>query len=102
MQGTLEEVTLRHDNSGLGGPWHVQMVEVANNATGVVTCFPCGEWIERSGGKPAEKVLKAGAPRKDSRCKYRVRPPPCTFSRPPFPFDSEFADVGARSAKEHR
>ena len=46
--GDVENVVLRHDNSGVGPGWYVEWVEVRCVGGEGVRHFPCGRWLDAS------------------------------------------------------
>ncbi|MEW5309958.1 MAG: hypothetical protein WDW38_001797 [Sanguina aurantia] len=48
--GALSSIKIGHDNSGLGSGWHLDHVEVVDEATGVDYFFPCGMWLDKKEG----------------------------------------------------
>lgn len=66
----LAKIRIGHDNSGQGGSWHLDFVEITNRDTGQRYHFPCRRWfskehedglIERDifPGQPAPPLQKA-------------------------------------------
>ena len=50
--GTLTQVVIRHDNSGVGPSWYLEGVEVVDRKEkgDQKTKFPCGRWLEMCDG----------------------------------------------------
>eukprot|EP00047_Mylnosiga_fluctuans_P014195 m.36272 g.36272 ORF g.36272 m.36272 type:complete len:2392 (+) comp5381_c0_seq2:48-7223(+) len=48
--GALKKLVVWHDNKGLGAAWHLGHISVKNTASGVVTTFPCKQWLSKSDG----------------------------------------------------
>ncbi|KAG1672531.1 hypothetical protein FOA52_002840, partial [Chlamydomonas sp. UWO 241] len=64
--GALKSVKIGHDNSGLGPGWHLDHVEVVDNATGEEFYFPCDMWFDKGEGDRLIERTLAVAP-KDAR-----------------------------------
>lgn len=56
--GELLEVTVGHDNTGLGPSWHLEHMKITNTATGQTFFFPCRQWFDtRIGDGLLERIL---------------------------------------------
>jgi len=48
--GDLKEITIRHDNTGLGPGWFLDRVYVEIDGTKRKWMFPCDQWLDKSEG----------------------------------------------------
>jgi len=48
--GAVTQVTIGHDNSGLGASWHCESVEVLELGAGTTYFFPCDQWFDKKKG----------------------------------------------------
>ena len=55
--GDLKEIEIGHDGKGLAAGWHLQLVAVTNEATGLYTAFPCDRWLDR-GEEDGQTVVR--------------------------------------------
>jgi len=46
--GEVTQLTVRHDNSGLGADWLLDHIEVIDHASGNAWTFPCSAWLDKS------------------------------------------------------
>jgi hypothetical protein len=59
--GKLMSVGIKHDRSGFGSGWHLNMIEVRNETSGELAMFPCDNWLDDAeGDKKTERQLMAG------------------------------------------
>ncbi|GFH09790.1 uncharacterized protein HaLaN_04999, partial [Haematococcus lacustris] len=58
--GTLQELVLGHDNTGLNANWHCELVSITDLATKTTYWFACNKWFDlaKEDGR-IERVLKA-------------------------------------------
>ncbi|KAF6256823.1 hypothetical protein COO60DRAFT_1640423 [Scenedesmus sp. NREL 46B-D3] len=58
--GKLTAVHIGHDNKGMAAGWHLDHVEVVDDAAGSTYYFPCRAWLDKKEGDGAtERLLKA-------------------------------------------
>lgn len=43
--GKLQKLTIGHNNKGSAPAWHLDMVEVTDETTGLVSFFRAGRWL---------------------------------------------------------
>ena len=67
--GDVENVVLRHDNSGVGPGWYVEWVEVRCEGGEGVRHFPCGRWLDASEGGTLKCELTPAAKEDSSTSK---------------------------------
>jgi len=48
--GELKDVTIRHDNTGIGPGWYLDRVNVEIEGTTRKWMFPCAQWLDKSEG----------------------------------------------------
>jgi len=53
--GDIQQIVIRHDNTGLGSDWLLDHVEVCDEATGDYWNFPCNAWLDK--GKGLSKTI---------------------------------------------
>ncbi|KAG2450199.1 hypothetical protein HYH02_000301 [Chlamydomonas schloesseri] len=72
--GNVQKVVIRHDNSGMGSDWHLEMVEVTNPNTAKTYFFPCNDWLRKVGDDESglKKELLAGSPDQKGPTNYKV------------------------------
>uniref|UniRef100_A0A383W527 PLAT domain-containing protein n=1 Tax=Tetradesmus obliquus TaxID=3088 RepID=A0A383W527_TETOB len=60
--GKLTAVRIGHDNKGMAPGWHLDHVEVVDDASGTTYYFPCRAWLDKKEGDGAtERLLKAAS-----------------------------------------
>ena len=70
--GDLKEIEIGHDGKGLAAGWHLQLVAVTNEATGLYTAFPCDRWLDRGEEDGQTVVRLRPLARGSARTTYRV------------------------------
>jgi hypothetical protein len=55
--GELESIRIRHDSSGLFAGWYLEKVEVRQEQTERMWCFPCGRWLDKKEGDGATDLV---------------------------------------------
>ncbi|GFH11593.1 uncharacterized protein HaLaN_07114, partial [Haematococcus lacustris] len=58
--GTMQQLEVGHDGSGLMPGWHLAWVRVTNLGSGASALFPCNQWLSAGkGDKKTSRVLDA-------------------------------------------
>jgi len=56
--GQVTQLTIGHDNAGLGASWYLGSVEVTELGSGTTYVFPCEQWFDKKKGDGAlERTL---------------------------------------------
>ncbi|GLC44364.1 hypothetical protein PLESTF_000049800 [Pleodorina starrii] len=71
--GNLTKIRIGHDNAGMAPGWHLDYVEVLDDATGVSYFFPCGKWFDKKEGDQAIERLLPVAPKDATSAKAQYK-----------------------------